>query len=301
MGSQVALHQLRHDPGVERILDVQIFPRGDRLVTLDSDCTAIIWDATSGDALMRVAVSTIGQHHAVRVFAGGSRLLTGVSEMEGDPAAIWDTADGRPYRLVRQPVLPIAFLEVFPCGTRFLTADQEENVYIWSVEGGQALVTWAVAFDHGPGYIFDLAISRDGADVVVSADGNGVLVWSSATGELRHALDPGPGSPIVELLSNGSLAMLTRSPEHGLAIVDTNGGIQRDLLGASSDAIEYREIDARDGVIVACGGSGDVSRLTAWDSSTGSVLQAVEHHGGVPGPCYAAVGPRMSMLGALTA
>lgn len=123
------LRTLQHSAAVPHIFDAQVFPAGDRLATLGADGTLVVWDAESGAALQRLVVRAAGGARAIRVL-GESLLATGVSHVEGDPAIVWDIAEGTPRHELRQPQGAIRLLEAPPtgraeglCGARRVSSD----------------------------------------------------------------------------------------------------------------------------------------------------------------------------------
>lgn len=119
--------------------EVQIFADGERLVTLGSGATGIIWAASSGEELQRLSLLPgVHFHRAVRLAPDGERVVTGVSYHWDDPVVVWSVADGGSLVEVRQPADWVRSLAISPCGARLVTAALG-TIFLWDARTGQQL------------------------------------------------------------------------------------------------------------------------------------------------------------------
>lgn len=57
----------------------EVFPRGDRVVTLSSARRLVIWCAATGEMLQHFEAVGFDEHRSVRVLEDGAKLVTGAS------------------------------------------------------------------------------------------------------------------------------------------------------------------------------------------------------------------------------
>lgn len=140
----------------------------------------VIWDASCGQALQRLAVRAVDGPRAIRVL-GEMQLAAGISAHEGDPAVIWHLSSDSPRHELRQSRGPVSVLEASPCATKLVTMGKHDgsstlsvwDAYLWDVATGQLewefrtprLACCAVAVSRGGGRI--VVVSREGVSEVL--------------------------------------------------------------------------------------------------------------------------------------
>ena len=111
---------------------VAFSPDGTRLVTggftKGSEKGVLVWDAASGQRLLKLDRNELGAVDAVAFSPDGTRLAVG-----GSGAGVWDAASGqRLLELGRHRVRAVAFS---PDGTRLAVGSDDKSVRIWLVTG----------------------------------------------------------------------------------------------------------------------------------------------------------------------
>jgi len=296
------LRSFLHGYAGRTLFEVQVFPGGDRFVTLGSDLNAIVAGSPSAivwslkaEVLQRLGhqAARAGEHRAVRVFPQGERLLTGVSDGPEDFAVVWHAhGEGSALHRLRQPGRSIRALGVSPCGAKVVTAGAGA-IFVWDAAAG-----FLEREIHAQAWLpAGVVVSRAAAAVAVSSPDRGsVLIWDPL-GNLSRSL---PARGVVAL---GALAgdQLIVSGNAGVTLWDAASGQRLADLSASGGLLQVA--GSLDGdVVAACSGARDVDQRTVvWDASTGRVLRVIrgqaqpapQHlHGVSIPPCRVAVSSR---------
>eukprot|EP00429_Kryptoperidinium_foliaceum_P007164 CAMPEP_0176010936 /NCGR_PEP_ID=MMETSP0120_2-20121206/5028_1 /TAXON_ID=160619 /ORGANISM="Kryptoperidinium foliaceum, Strain CCMP 1326" /LENGTH=424 /DNA_ID=CAMNT_0017343789 /DNA_START=95 /DNA_END=1367 /DNA_ORIENTATION=+ len=190
----------------------KVFPHGDRLLTWGLEAKAVIWDASTGNAVCECHGHNLAVDVA-QVFPEGDKVVTGSSDslaiiwngstcselhrlrhslwviavaVLGDggivatmsatsKVTIWDAVYGRNLRSL-DPAMWVMDIVPFPKSDRLATFTIGE-VVIWNTTTGEALQRFT-NFTHR---IWDLAVSP-GGEVVATCGGDDVTVWDVRTG-----------------------------------------------------------------------------------------------------------------------
>lgn len=134
--------RVHRPPALPQVFEVQVFPQGDRVVSIGADGVAIVWNVTSGEALQRLeqrAPAGEDVYHRVRVFPDGGRVVTAVQVRDsrvGSMAVVWDVATGRALRSLTQRLGPIRFLEVSPDAATVVTVARR-TASMWDAASGE--------------------------------------------------------------------------------------------------------------------------------------------------------------------
>lgn len=138
---------------------VEVFADGGRVVTVGSDSRAVVWSASSGEALASLERLGKPAHRKARVLQDGSRIVTGASGASQCGATIWATASGEALQDIVQPTGRVRLLELSPRGDRFVTVG-ERSAWMWDAASGarvrgpvsgHATCITGAAFAEGPG------------------------------------------------------------------------------------------------------------------------------------------------------
>lgn len=290
-----------HDEPTVQVMCVQAFPDGDRLVTLGTDGSAAIWSAEKGVMLRRVRFAGVcGRHRTVRVHPSGGAMITGVSYASGDPAVVWNAADGTVLHVLRQRDGRIRVLEMSPCGRTVVTADFT-MVVLWDPVTGHR----KNEISRPAGLFYRVAIANDGSQVfgvydhrLFISNSRKSSVSTVSTGEniINFALLPGD-------------RVVTFSEAQAVVWDIASGRRLRALSGGTGGVGNYTTrvtVSASGDIVAACGPRrrtyAQPRRLAEqwvriWEVSTGRLLQAMSGSGSER--CSISAGPGDSIEGLL--
>jgi eukaryotic-like serine/threonine-protein kinase len=114
------------------ISDISIAADGLRAVTCGHDHTVILWDV-AGSRLRSFEMPSSDRARGVAILSDGSVLAVGVTLGH---VVLWDADTGAVLRQAQPPLIPHSDLAVLPPdGRRFLTADLDGVVRIWTLRG----------------------------------------------------------------------------------------------------------------------------------------------------------------------
>jgi serine/threonine protein kinase/WD40 repeat protein/DNA-binding SARP family transcriptional activator len=156
---------------------------GTRLATIGRDSSAIIWDTTTGEPLLRLGLDTSGQEPSAAFTADDTRLVTaagneGLLHWQLSPLGEWLTLPGDCF----------CGFDFSPDGDLLAVGDLE-SVRVLTADTGQPVITLTSAITGPTQFRSEPVFSPDGTLVAAIQNGTTVVVWDVATGEERLDLD----------------------------------------------------------------------------------------------------------------
>ena len=273
-------------------MDIAFSPDG-RLLAAPWWSQVLVWDAASGERLLRLPGQGLGaaQTNRIEFSSDGTRLA--VANIDGQPR-VWDISaplDGNPasarelFRLAghAEHCEAIAFS---PDGKRLATGDIAGVVKLWDAATGQELLTLA----HG-GNVHGLAFSPDGRRLAAAGEDGRLLVWDTDTQQLLLGLPGGSGIYDVTYTPDGQ-RLVSVHHDGTTAIWDAaTGQPLLTLAGHSSTVIGVAA--SPDNIHIATSGYDSTVRL--WDTRPGRELLTVAAHAApVYGIAYSPDGARLA-------
>ena len=272
-----------HEPGAASI--VAFSPHGSQFVTASSDETVKVWDAVTGERLLKLegyfaSYSPDGKRLAVVVPDGtvkvfdaatgkqiqvpgqldaklsvafspdGSRLVT---VAYGNLPKIWDPKTGREFMSFRGHTDFVSNAVFSPDGTRVLTASDDGTARLWDAKTGGQLLELA---GH-QGFVWSAAYSPDGKSIATTS-GDEAYIWNANTGEKLFTLAGHKNEVFVVVFSPDRTHIATGSLDRTVKIWDA-------VTGA-----EVFTLSGHDGAIYGLSFSPDGTRLTS-SSDDGTV------------------------------
>jgi len=280
-------HLLRNFEGhAGSILAVASSSDGRKILTGSGDNTARLWDAESARLLLQLEAHS-EPVVSVAFSPNGKGLLTGSFDRT---ARCWDAQTG--HELQRYQAPRRVFSAVYsPDGRQVITgnqgfplsldADQSNTVRVWDVQSGLQLRSFR---PYGSSAA-SVAVSSDGKQVLVGAEGDGISpddgrtqLWDVDTG-IQLRMFEGQGILSVECVavSEDGRMLLIGGDDGTARLWDASIGkeVQRFQHGRGSvTAVAI----AADGLTVLTGGNDCTARL--WDAETGKELQRFAGHAG---------------------
>ena len=163
---------VRHGFFDSDVNDVAFDPSGQRLATASYSGEAWIWDAATGELLLKIRHG--GDLRAVEFSPDGSTLATG----SGDRTArIWDAATGEHLLGVAHPKA-VQSVTFSPDGRFLATGSLDKTARIWDAITGDQLLE----FSHD-GHVPSASFNPDGSMIVTGSWDKTARIWDAATGE----------------------------------------------------------------------------------------------------------------------
>lgn len=267
-------------------LAVDIDAEGARVLSSSYDRSVTIWDAASGEALLRFA----GHDQPVggAAFAPDGALVA-TSSYVRDPVRVvigvvllWDSVTGEVVRRIEAGNKPIVDVRFSPDGRWLAAATWGFVVYLWDLEaGGDEPRVLAMPDEGNYNAVDDVAFAPDGARVAgVSKDGT-ARVWDTATGELALSLRGHDNDVTSVAWSPDGAVIATGSADATVRLWSAADGASRGVLRghlARVDDVAF----ARDGSLWSASADGTLRRWDARGADHGGVQRKTS------AACYAA-------------
>lgn len=214
-----------------------------------------VWDAASGDTLLRV-MDLPGHYQNVALLDGGKQLLAGNSL---DNGGIWDVDSGR---------------QIFSLPAEAVAASPQDEVYaVGSSRKGLSVIDAATRLPQGAlgghtGSIYTIAYAPDGETLFASTFFGEIYRWNMSTYS-RSVFSVGtPDAAVLSMEVSPDGALLAAGHEDGqLALWDVASGRPLRTLAAQDSSIQGVAFSP-DGSRVATSGSEDAV-IYVWDVATG--------------------------------
>jgi WD40 repeat protein len=217
-------------------------PDGARFVTAHDDGSARVWEASSGEEILRLF------GHEGRVIAewspAGDLILT--NGVKDGLISMWDAVRG--VRLYTLPVLTegSSFRNWSPDGDRFVVRDFGQ-VLIYESASGKELLTLEI-----PGVMTDYAkFSPDGLQIITSSTEDGTArLWDTSSGRLLSLISGMGQAQGIVWSPYGNLAAV--GGQDGLVrIWDTDSGTVREELHFPSDTTDIHWSPVEEKIIIS--------------------------------------------------
>jgi WD40 repeat protein len=260
---------------------------GERVLSAAQDGTVTIWDADSGEGLVRFAGHNLPVGGAA--FAPDGALVA-TSSYRRDPertvvglVLLWDSATGEIVRRLEAGNKPIVDVRFSSDGRFLAAATWGFVVYLWDLESGDDEPRVLPMPEEGIyNAVDDVAFSPDGRRVAGASKDRTARVWATATGELVFTLR-GHDNDVTSLSwSPDGKVIATGSADATLRLWSAADGAPRGVLRGHRARVDDVGF-ASDGSLWSAAADGTLRR---WDAGHAD-------HGGVErktsAACYAAV------------
>ena len=159
----------------------------------------------------------MGSVESVAFFPSGDRVVSGSSDTT---LRIWNVADGRTVKLIRNVGLGAYGLDVSPDGTRIAAACKDGMVREFRAEDGAPLRELA---GHR-GYVRAVRYTRDGARLLSTADDGTVRVWTTDKNEPLTTLQGHRGGVLAVDIDADGRRVLAGGRDGTVRLWDVNTG-----------------------------------------------------------------------------
>jgi WD40 repeat protein/transcriptional regulator with XRE-family HTH domain len=271
------LHLLKtiqaHPGGVPQVV---FSPDGSRFASLGAINEAIVWDAASGEPLLRLnngLGDEMSEGGSGLEFSPDGRLLAGAW---GTLVIIWDAASGQElYRLSGESAgtltgynLGVGQVSFSPDSQKLALPNLDGLPRVWDLERDEIVLTL-------PNELLPpkaIAYSQDGKLLATGGDEGLVKIWDAANGAEQHSLALGGVIHSLGFEPGGS--RLAASSEDG-AVKIWEAGSGEELLSLPRQVGSY-DIAFLPGGRIAVAGQDGVTRI--YDAASGTLLLALAGH-----------------------
>ncbi|MCA9122285.1 MAG: PQQ-binding-like beta-propeller repeat protein [Planctomycetaceae bacterium] len=261
-------------PGDDNVLNCVVYsPDGSRIFSGSKDKLIRVWDAASGQELLRLRghdEEVVG----IAISPDGTRL---VSVSNDQTICVWDTSDGQRLLTVPQPVKLFNCVAFSPDGTLVANGTNaslsDNKVCIWDATSGETVRS----FEGHTDSVVGVAFSPDGRCVASASYDGTVRVWDIADGsELRCFTGHQSSVRSVAYSPNGE-HIATSSDDKTVRIWRPTCDASQRLQGHSKQLRDVRF--SPDGQRVATASLDSTVRI--WDAFSGKLVVSRSAHGGV--------------------
>ncbi|KAG8713891.1 hypothetical protein FRC08_012674 [Ceratobasidium sp. 394] len=252
------------------VSSVAVSPNSRRIVSGLGDGSICVWDAETGDLVLKSLQSHGDYVTCVALSPNGYRIASGSRD---NTICVWDARTGD---LVLRPLLghsdSVQSVAFSPDGHRMVSCSHDFTVRIWDAESGDAILEPLQC--SGP--ISCVSFSPDNHRIV-SGDLRLIQVWNAETGEL--ALGPLEGhSAYVDSVafSHDGSRIVSGSLDGTVRVWDaeTGNAILKPLRGHSNNVVSVAF--SHDDCLIASGSLDNTVRL--WDAETGNPISQLGGH-----------------------
>ncbi|OCH85467.1 WD40 repeat-like protein [Obba rivulosa] len=251
----------------DRIRFVACSPDGIRIVSSSRDGTIRVWDARTGEELLKLLEGHTDEVNSVTFSPDGTRIVSGSDDRT---IRVWDVRTGealmKPLEGHTDRVRSVAFS---PNGTRIVSGSSDNTIRVWDMRTGEVLVK---TLEGHTDEVNSVAFSPDGMYIVSGSDDRTIRVWDAdidradamshavAFSPHQHGLWFGVGPSTDDNADSSPLAS-TSSSQSGvkqLSLSPLRQGSQMD------HSFEPKSLYEGSGV-------GDPRDIFSWDSDSGWV------------------------------
>ncbi len=246
-------------------------PDGAKILSGGSDSYAIMWDASTGKELFRVALHDENTGiQTIKFSPDGSKAVSGGWDSN---VKLWDADSGEIIRSFDGHQSPIETLDFSPDGSRLLSGSRDQLAKLWNVETGEELLT--IKGHRGR---ITHAHFLDDNDILTASYDTTVAVWDSEEmiqGGIRATLDQGWVSSVA-WGPDGSWFIFTDGNRSAYR-VDADTGERLQAYQGNQKQLWACAVSS-DGKVLLTGG--DDHSIFVWNVASGEQLFVLEGHKG---------------------
>jgi eukaryotic-like serine/threonine-protein kinase len=268
----------------DRVRSVAFSPRGDRIATASDDTTARIWDAETGQEIVRLAGHSAPVTSAA-FSPDGRHVVTGSLDQS---ARVWETATGRELLRLSGHTDGLRSVAFSPDGTKIATSSRDKTARIWDAQTGRELIR----FPGHTEWVTSAAFSPDGGRVVTGSFDATAIIWDAGSGRQLLKLVGHSDRLTCAAFSPDGKRIVTASADKTARVWDAASGEQLLVLAGHTDRLTFAAFSP-DGRHILTTGFDKVARL--WDAGSGRLLKMlIGHTDFVEGAAFSPDGRRIA-------
>ncbi len=249
-------------------------PEGSHLLTASYDNTGRLWDAASGQEVLRLT----GHENEVTACAfspDGSRLLTGSRDKT---ARLWDAASGQEVLRFEGHGSWVSASAFSPDGSRILTGSWDNTARLWDAASGKEVLRLE---GHG-GWVSACAFSPDGSRLLIGSEDHTASLWDAASGQEVLRFEGHRSGVTACAFSPDGSHLLTGSWDNTARLWDAASGQEVLRLEGHGNQVSASAFSP-DGRRILTGSRDMTARL--WDATSGKEVLRLEGHGNGGSAC----------------
>jgi WD40 repeat protein len=249
------------------INSVTITPDGRLAVSGSSDCTCILWDMTTGEAI-QVLKGHTSSVHSISVTPDHRWAISGSYD---NSCIMWDLTTGEALKTLKGHSRWVNAVSITPDGKRAISGSQDKTCILWDLTTGEVLQT----LKGHTKTVFAVSITPDGLQAVSGSEDKTCILWDLQKGEAIRTMK-GHSSWIysISITPDGKRA-ITGSEDRTCILWDLNKGDPIHFLKGHTYSVFAVSItpDGKLGI----SGSEDKTCIL-WDMDTGKALHTLNGH-----------------------
>ena len=157
------------------VASARFSPTGDRVVTGSWDNSAKIWNARTGQALLKLERGHTGYINATVFSPNGRQVLTASDD---GTAKLWDASTGKVLHTLSGHKDRVRWATFSQDGAQILTSSNDKTARLWDAATGQPIGEPFVGHAWG---VLSAQFSPDGKRIITGSEDNEAWIWKIAT------------------------------------------------------------------------------------------------------------------------
>lgn len=240
-------------------------PDGMWVVTGSWDNSAKIWDAQTGQALIKLQKGHTGYINSA-VFSPNSRMV--LTSSDDQTAVLWNAQTGKVLRTLRGHDGRVRQAIFSPDGSKILTVSNDKTARLWDAETGQPIGQPFVGHDWA---VLCGAFSEDGDRIVTGSEDNTAILWDVSTQQPLGTFAGHTAAVSAVCFSEDGMRVFTASQDNTAKVWDASPQrVGAEILTLTEQSQELTSISLAPGGRQVVTGSRDGTAVvwltSGWDS-----------------------------------
>lgn len=244
------------------VRSVAFSPNGQRIVTASDDTTAIVWNASTGEAILTLT-GHINWVNSVAFSPDSQHIVTASVD---NTAIVWDATTGAVILTLDGHNASFS-----PDGQRIVTVRADKTAVVWDAVSGQALLT----LSGHTGWVNSAAFSPDGRRIVSTSADKTIRVWNALTGEPLITIFGHTESVVFAAFSPDGKRIVSASVDNTAKIWDADSGTELLTLDGHTSWVNSAVFSSNGQRIVTASSDNTVR---VWDAVSGMTLLTITGH-----------------------